>query len=167
MKNKIDLQKTLNKCEAHWKASKMNSSFKYTVFEPVYIGKEYNGEIDDINTQNTEWNSDEIITFNNSGWDNIESEIIWSECSTKELYKNLKLNKEKLKKIDVYLDDILNDSGIIRLSEKQKKIIEEWKNDEIEELLSFQWTERSDNSYSDKAKTAIYEYGKRNKLQVI
>lgn len=65
----INFKETLYKCEEHWKAAQRNSSFRYTVFTPVFDGEKYDGEIEGMNTFSTSWDDDEIISYDNQGFD--------------------------------------------------------------------------------------------------
>ena len=164
----IDVDKTLDKCEKTWKAAQQDNRFRFTVFNPVFVGEKYNGEIDDINTFNTSWEDDEIISYDIQGFDSADDQIDWNECETDSLYSDLGLSEEKLNNAGIYLTDILYDTCNIRLSDKQKKIIEEWKDEQINEYLDSLWREDAIGSDSNmkRAERAIREFAERNQYMV-
>jgi len=156
----IDLNKTLEKCEAHWRASQRSSSYKYTVFNPVYVGENYNGEIEGVNTQNTGWYDDEIITFNNAGWDTVDGQIDWNECPVGELYDDIKIYPE-------YFDEL--EDGTYDLTEDQEQIIREWKEEQIDAELDVWWTCDNDlhESPAIDSEKAIRRYAERHNLEIV
>ena len=76
----IDFKKTLEKCKVHWEAAQRDNSFRYTVFDPVFVGEEYDGKLDGMNTFSTAWEEDEIISYDMKGFDNNEEDEEISEA---------------------------------------------------------------------------------------
>ena len=153
-KKAIDLSKTLERCKAAWRAAQQNNKWRFTVFDPIYVGEE-NVQVEDygVNSFNTSWEGDEIISFDTQGFDTIEGSIAWDECNIDELYEKLGFEPEYFSELE---------DGTYTLTNDQKRIIQEWKDENIEAELDFYWANDKGDSPSNRAEEAIREFCKRN-----
>ena len=134
---RIDKSKTYDICNEAWKMAQMNNQYRFTVFSPIYEGEEVDYDAIGMNTFSTSWEKD-LVSFDTQGWDTIEDGIDFNECPTEELRDSLGIDFE-------YFDD-LND-GTHELNDKQKEIMAEWIEEQVEAELDSAWENYSSTFY--------------------
>lgn len=153
---KLDFNKTLDLCFEAWKMAQLDNSYKVVVFEPILEGEEISEDKISIVTNNTYF-EDIFLEIDNQGFDNLDSEINWEEIELDELEEKLGYKIENLEELEENK----------KLTEKEKEIIKEWKNEIIENLLKYYWNEGDLEPAKREYKEIIRDYAKENNLDII
>lgn len=155
---KLDFNKTLDLCFKAWRMAQLDNSYKVVIFEPVMEGEEINENNISVVTYNTYF-QDIFLEIDNQGFDNIDGSIEWNKLELDELEEKLGYKIENLEELE--------EEKNRKLTEKEKKIIEEWKEEIIEDLLKYYWNEGDFLPAKWEYKEIIKDYAEENNLDII
>lgn len=152
----INLDKTLELCRKAWEKAQYDNKWKFVIFEPVLMGENVDFEKIKKYSFNTGFEEEPFMVFDIRGFDDIEGRIDWSlEAKEASLSEQLGLKFNDFYKLE---------NGDIEVSEEQKKIIENFKNETIETTLDYYWHEEGKEN---ETKEYIFQYAEDNGYKII
>ncbi len=163
----IDLEKTMEKCRAHWEAAQNNSNRRFVVFMPVFVGEDYDGKIEGNMTFNASWAQEEVISYDEQGFDGLVRNIDWNDCDTDTLYGMLGSNSALQECSAGEIIDGLED-GLTPMTKIEREAVQKWKAEQIDGELDHWWSEdNAKDSIANYTKEQVFLWAKKMGFEIV